>query len=286
MKKGLITIVIPTLNSLPHLERLFPSLEEQTYKNFEVIINDDKRASDDTKKYVLQFNKKFPVKYMRNNIVTAHGRKMGAFAGNGEYVLHLDADMKLSNQLLEGCIMAVKTNNVDALRLPEISYGEGFLTKVKSFERSLYVGDDIVEAARFAKMSAYKAIDGHNIKMTFGEDKDFDIRIEKAGYKIGRIKEPVYHNEGNLKLWKDLKKKFYYGVTSNVLFSTHPEYFLLYGNTVFRAAFFRNWKQLVRHPILSFTMIGLKFLEALAGLCGLIYVKLPLPKDDLKKIWG
>lgn len=285
MKKGLVSIVIPTLNSLSHLKILFPSLVEQTYKNFEVIVNDDKRTIDDTKKYVLQFNKKFPVKYIQQNLVTAHGRKMGTLAGKGEFILHLDADMKLSEKVLEGLLKAVKEDKVDAIRIPEVSYGEGYWTKVKAFERSMYIGDDSIECARFVKVTVDQAIGGHNEKMTFGEDKDFDIKIKNAGFKIGRIKESIYHNEGYLTLWRDLKKKLYYGITANVLFSTHPEYFLLYSNTILRPAFFRNWRKVLNHPVLSMSMFFLKFLESIAGLCGLLYVRLPIPKGDLKKIW-
>ena len=286
MKKGQISVIIPTLNSKAHLERLFISLDQQTYKNFEVIINDDKRTTDNTKIFSLQYKKKFPVKYIQKNIVTAYGRKMGAEAANGEYLLHLDADMKLPGGLLKSCIEVVEKDQCDGLVIPELPYGgEGFWTKVKSFERSLYIGDESIECARFARTSAYNAIGGHNVKMTFGEDKDFDIRMRNAGYKICRISTGILHNEGNLTLQKAIKKKFYYGITANVLFSTHPEYFLLYANTILRPAFFRNWRKILDNPWLSICMIFLKLLESMAGLSGLLYARTPLARGDLKAKW-
>lgn len=285
MKKGLISIVIPTLNSVSHLQRLFQSLEKQTYKNFEVIVNDDKRSADKTKFITSQYNKKFRTKYIQKNTVTAYGRKMGADIAEGEYILHLDADMKLAERLLEEIIRKVVKDKCDVLIIPEISYGEGFWTKVKAFERSMYVGDDAIECARFATMVAYRAVGGHNIKMTFGEDKDFDIRVRKAGFKVCRTNEPIYHNEGHIFLMKLLKKKFYYGITSNVLFSTHPEYFLYYSNTIFRPAFFRNWRKLFNHPVLTLSMFFMKSLETIAGVSGLVYFKSPLASGDLKSKW-
>ena len=277
MKKGLITIVIPTLNSWVQLTRLFSSLENQTYKKFEIIVNDDKRTKDGTKEKLLEYQKKFPVKYIQKNRVTAHGRKMGAYAGQGEFILHLDADMKLSKGLLMECIKRTK-QGCDALVIPEVPYGEqNYWTRVKCFERSLYVGDESIECARFSTTQAYKSVGGHNVNMTFGEDKDFDIRIRAAGYKVCRTKAAI--------LQKAIKKKFYYGITSNVLFDHHPEYFLLYANTIFRPAFFRNWKKLIKHPVLAMSMFFLKMVESTSGLVGLIYSRLPLAKGDLKSKW-
>jgi len=283
MKKGLITIVVPTLNSKNHLRVLLASLEDQSYKEFEVILNDDKRATDNTSDLIKEYKGIIKVKYIQQNNVTAHGRKMGALAGEGEYVLHLDADMKLSSKVLEMCVKKMK-QGYDALVIPEISYGEGFWTKVKAFERSMYVGDESIECVRWCRMSAYKAIDGHNEKMTFGEDKDFDIRLRKAGYKISRTDEPIHHNEGYLTLSRDLRKKFYYGLTANALFSTHPEYLLLYSNTIFRPAFFRNWRKLQKHPFLSMCMFFLKFLESTVGLLGLVYYRVSF-KEVNKTKW-
>ena len=48
-EKGLISIIIPTLNAGEHLKNLLPSLKNQTYENFEVIVNDDIKTKDNTK---------------------------------------------------------------------------------------------------------------------------------------------------------------------------------------------------------------------------------------------
>ena len=51
VEKGLISVIVPALNACKHLEILLVSLEKQTYKNFEVIINDDKKLQTIQKKY-------------------------------------------------------------------------------------------------------------------------------------------------------------------------------------------------------------------------------------------
>lgn len=285
VEKGLISIIIPALNASQHLKNLLFSLEEQTYKNFEVVVNDDKKTTDNTKEVLEKFHKKIKIKYFRENISMAQGRKSGATHAVGEYLLHLDADMSLSPKVLEECIKAID-KGYEALVIPEISYGEGFWSKVRIFERSMYVGDDTVESSRFFKTSVYKSVGGHSEKMVLSEDKDIDLRVRKAGFNVGRISEPIYHNEGKLSLKKDLQKKFFYGRTASILMLTNPAYSIKYGNIVFRPAFFRNWRKLLSHPVLASGVFFMKSLETIAGLLGMISARTPFLKEDIKvHIW-
>lgn len=283
-EEGLISIIIPTLNAGEHLKNLLPSLKNQTYKKFEIIVNDDRKTIDNTKEILKKYSRSFKIIYRQKDVHITLGRKSASVFAKGEYLLHLDADMKLAPKVLESCIKEIKNN--DALVIPEISYGEGFWSKVKIFERSMYVGDDTIESARFFKTSVYKSVGGHNEKMVLSEDKDLDLRVRKSGFIIGRINEPIYHNEGNFSLLNSMKKKFFYGRTASILMLANPAFALKYGNIVFRPAFFRNWRKLLSHPILSSCVFLMKSLETLAGLSGMFSTKLPTVKEDIKiGIW-
>lgn len=285
VEKGLVSIIIPALNAGKYLNNLLPSLEKQTYGNFEVIVNDDKATSDDTGKVLKQFEEKLKIRYMCENVSMAQGRKSGAKHAVGEYQLHIDADMSLSSKVLADCIKEIN-KGYDALVIPEVSYGEGFWSRVRIFERSMYVGDNTIESSRFFKTSVYKAVGGHSEKMVLSEDKDLDLRVRKSGFNVGRIKKPIYHNEGNLSLIKDLKKKFFYGRTASILMLTNPAYSLKYGNIILRPAFFRNWRKLLSHPILATGVFFMKSLETIAGLLGMISVRIPFLKENIKVgIW-
>lgn len=282
--KGLISIVIPTLNAGKHLTNLIPSLQLQTYKKFETIINDDPKTGDNTQEILKRNSEYIKISYLQKNFSMAQGRKEGALLTKGEYILHLDADMKLAPQVLEQCFKEIA--NFDALVIPEVSYGTGFWARAKIFERSMYVGDDTIESARFFKTSVYKSVGGHNEIMVLSEDKDLDLRIRRAGFKVGRITAPIYHNEGNFSIFNSMKKKFFYGRTASILMLTNPAYAVKYGNILFRPAFLRNWKRLLLHPLLASSVFLMKFLETLAGLLGLISSKIPFLKEDIKvAIW-
>jgi len=268
----MISIIVPTINSASHLGVFLDSLKSQTYKNFEVIINDDKRTSDSTDSVIAHYSNDFKIQHLHENISMAQGRKSGSEHAKGQYQLHLDVDMVLSPNVLRSCLDEIK--RCDAIIIPEISFGIGFWAKVRAFERSFYIGDDTVESARFFKSIVYNKVKGHNVDMVFSEDKDLDLRVRAAGFKISRIKEPIYHNEGILRLSNDLKKKFFYGKTAHVFVSLNTRHALRQANVLFRPAFFRQWKRLLKNPLLSISMFILKFLEVIATLLGFIHAKI------------
>ncbi|MEK7504315.1 MAG: hypothetical protein AAB550_02335, partial [Patescibacteria group bacterium] len=71
-----------------------------------------------------------------------------------------------------------------------------------------------------------------------------------------------------------------------ILMLANPAFALKYGNIVFRPAFFRNWRQLVSHPILACSVFLLKSLETIAGILGMLTSKVPFLKEDIKVgIW-
>jgi len=279
MEEGLVSIVVPTKNEEKRLVKLFDSLLTQSYKKYEVIINDDLGTSDKTAEVVKRYQKRFKIKYIRKNKGMAHGRKLGAKEARGEYLFHIDADMTLSPRVIEACVDEMRGGN-DGCVVPEISIGQGYWAAVKSFEKSLYVGDEMMSSARFFRKRVYDAVGGHNEKMVLSEDKDLHLRIKKTGFKIVHIDEPIYHHEGSLNLWKDFKKKFFYGRTAHVFIKDHPDHSVKQANLIFRPAYFRNWKKLVMHPIMALSMFFMKGIEMFAAALGVLSTKLPIPVLD------
>ena len=93
-KNPLISIIIPTLNRYPQLDKVLNDLELQTYKNFEVIVIDQ---SD-------QYNEKFYDKYKINFKLIIQkekalwkARNQGIKLSEAEYILFLDDDSNVSS---------------------------------------------------------------------------------------------------------------------------------------------------------------------------------------------
>lgn len=278
-KKGLVSIIVPTKNEAENLQRLFTSLKTQSYRNFEVIINDDDKTLDNTSSIISKFSSRLDIKHIHDNRSLAHGRLQGSKTARGEFMLHLDADMELTRDVLKSCVEVIKLG-FGAVVIPEIGVGVGFWNTIHSFEKSLYVGDDSVESARFFSTVAYWTVGGYNERMVLFEDKDMDLRIRAAGYGVGRTTQHLYHHEKNFSPIRSLKKKFFYGKTSSIFISSHPRQALKQANLIFRPAYFRHWKKLLTHPVLTVVLLGLKVLETLAVLVGLVSTWIPMFEVD------
>ena len=271
-----ISIIVPAKNSSKNLEKLLLSLINSTYKNFEVIVNDDISSTDNSKSIVDMFNSYYKTTYIKKNLSMAQGRKVAATYASGNILLHLDTDMTISNNLLSE--IARKLNNqYDALVIPEISIGESYWAKVKALEKKMYTGIENLESVRAIKINVYTKVEGHNEKMVFSEDKDLDLRVRRAGYKIGRTVSHLNHHEGEIKLRNTLNKKMRYAETANIFAQEHKKAYRWQLNILHRyILYLRNIKYFFSTPLLYVSLYILKTLEYTFSFIGLIgnYLKI------------
>jgi len=263
----MISVIVTTKNESVHLPSLLESLSEQKYKDFEVIVVDN-GSVDGTKNIA----KKAGARVFDKGPERSFQRNFGVQKAKGEYVLILDADMMLTEDVLKESVAKFEKNSkIGALIIPEKSFGIGFWAKCKAFEREFYVGDETIEAPRFFKKSVFDEFSGYDEKITGPEDWDLPLRMRKAGVEIGRISSYILHNEGKFSPIKSAKKKFYYASHAKVFLKRHPEQVFTAGNLVFRPVFFKKWEKILSYPILSFGMIIIKVAESLGALAGAIW---------------
>ncbi|MBI1870774.1 MAG: glycosyltransferase family 2 protein [Chlamydiae bacterium] len=256
-----VSVIVPTRNSASFLEPCLKSIRDQAYRCFELIVVDNystDRTSQIAQKYADQFLKRGPERSAQRNFGVRHSK--------GMYVLIIDSDMILNPRVMEGCVERVRNDSrVRAVVIPEVSIGEGFWAKCKALERSCYVGDDSMEAARFFDKGVFEELGGYDENIHGGgEDWDLPERVKGVGHGIGRIPYFIEHMEGNLRLFETMRTKYYYGKTIGLYIRKQPVH-AKQKLRLFRPAFFRHRLTLLRHPILSLGMIFMKFCEFLAG---------------------
>ncbi len=268
----LVSVIIPTYNSYNNLKILLDSFKDSEYKNFEIIINDDKRTNDNTEKLVNDYN--FKIIYVRENLKMAQARKKWFEFSSGEVIIHMDSDMKITNNLLSEVVFLIQTH--DALVIPEVSYWTTFWAKCKWLEKKCYDWNPNIESLRVVNRKIYKEIWWHNENMIFSEDKDFDLRVRKAGYNVWRLTENFFwHNEWDLKLLKTLNKKRGYSNTSNLFAIAHPEHYKWQINILNRyLIYLKNYKLFFKYPVIYIGMVYMKTLEFWSGALGLIFSKI------------
>lgn len=272
MNKPLVSLIIPTKNSGLFLENTLKSIKNQTYTPIETILVDG-NSQDNTlnlaKKYktiVYQYNPKVPKGFFD----APHRRNYGVKKAKGKYVYYLDADMELPKELIKEAVELCE-KIYDALILPEDSFGEGVWARAKNLERRCYWEDDTIEAPRFFKKSVWQKVGGLDESLGGGgDDWDMHQKLLETGYKVGRTKAIVRHNEGRLELKKLFRKRFMYGKDSLLYLSKRPKTGTK-SYIPFRSAYFKHLDLFVKRPVDSFFFVVMRTTEYVAGASGIIY---------------
>ena len=128
-------------------------------------------------------------------------RNFGIEKAKGKYVLILDSDMELEKNVLSECVRLVQ-EGARAVAITEISKGIGFWARVRALERSCYLGDNVIEAARFFEKELIQSIGGYDPSIVGAEDWDVHQKILALGVNPLRTKNNIIHHEGKLTFWR------------------------------------------------------------------------------------
>ncbi len=278
----LVSIVVPTRDSAELMRRLLLSCRRSTYPNLEVVINDDPRSRDRMADVVTRFRADgLSISYLTENISMSAGRAVGARHSRGEILLHLDADMQLEPELVGECVRLVGAG-ADALVIPEESFGTTFWARCKWLEKRCYAGVGRIESLRAITRDCYQAVGGHNPNLVFSEDKDLDLRVRAAGYRLARTRARLRHDEGQLTLRTSMAKKRRYAATARAFAREHPGHFAWQANVFYRyALYLRRIDLLARHPLRYLGLLLLKTAEAAAVASGLLAFRADRKDDDV-----
>lgn len=264
-----VSILIHTKNSERTLNRHLQSIKEQTYPILELIVVDN-NSSDKT----CEIARKFTDKVYNKGPERSAQRNFAAKVASGKYLIVPDSDMYLTENVIAECVEICEKNpEIAAVVIPEKSVGIGFWAKVKAFERSFYLGDPIIEAARFFRRKVFWEFNGYDENLTGPEDWDLPERIAQK-YQIGRIKSFVLHDEGNLTLKKLIQRKYYYA------FKVAP-YLEKWGfnpinqKTIYflRPSLYKKIPQMIANPLLGLAVLLMLTCELFAGAAGFVQSK-------------
>lgn len=271
--KPLVSVLVHTKNSERTIKSHLESISNQSYTNLEIIMVDN-NSSDLTLKIAEKLTDGKIFK--KENIYTfgperSAQRNFAARKARGEYFIVPDSDMLLTRNVVGECVEKVVLDpQIKAVVIPEKSVGSGFWSACKALERSCYLKDKTIEAARFFDKNIFWEMGGYDEALTGPEDWDLPQRI-RTKYKIGRIKSFIVHNEGRILLFSLVKKKYYYGLKVSRYIRKHPikstAQQVIY---LLRPAFYRNWRVLLINPVQTLGMIVMLAVEQIAGFIGFL----------------
>ena len=114
MYPKLITVIIPVYNTEQYLTTCLDSLLQQTFQDFEVILVDD-GSKDKTGEICDEYSSRFPkikVIHQKNRGVSA-ARKIGLEMACGKYIISVDADDWMEEDMLESLFFCAEQNAAD-----------------------------------------------------------------------------------------------------------------------------------------------------------------------------
>lgn len=262
----LVSVIITTKNEEKHIADCLDSVKNQSYprESIEIIVVDN-NSTDKTKNIASHYTR---FVYTKGPERSAQ-RNYGARKCRGKYYLYLDADMILSDHVIEECVTKLeKQKDTVALYVPEIIMGESFWCKVRRFERAFYTAT-VIDCVRCIRTDVFHKVGGFDESMSGPEDWDLDKKIRNTG-KVDTILSPVFHNESQFTIAKYVSKKGYYATSFN-------KYITKWGKNDsdikkqlgfyyrFIGVFIENgrWKNLIAHPVLT---VGMYVLRILVGI--------------------
>lgn len=262
----LLSIIIPTKNEQKNIGRLIESIiSDCDYhpNKVEIIVVDHPESIDNTKDIAQSFeNAKVYVKGPERSAQ----RNYGASKASGDILMFLDADMEMPSNSkgkpgLLGEILNYyqNSNNQDnALIIPEQIPGHSLYARARNLEKTTYIGNAKISAARIYPTHVFRKIKGYNESMISAEDWELDRRFRQNGGVVEFLKNYILHNEEDLGFVKAIKKKLYY---AKKLEEYKP------GNQIELNPIYRIFvlvskpKLILKHPIEFMYLLTLKFSE-------------------------
>ena len=263
----LVSVILFTYNAEKYVENNLRSMHNQNLKDIEIILV-DKYSNDRT----IEIAKKFKeVRILNAPIERSTQVNFGAAQAKGKYIFITGVDIEYHPDYLAKAVEKCEQEGYDAVYTSVVTKNESFFGRCKALERLCYVGDDFHESARFIRKDVFLKIGGYDEDLVAGEDYDFQRRLNKEGYRTGRVDVVAeYHLGEEETIGHIIRRSFYYGKTFYAFLTKHKTEGMVQLSPV-RSSFFKHWKIWATHPIHTGGFIFYKVFQYFFGMCGLVY---------------
>lgn len=226
MKRPEVSVIIPAYNAGNYIEKCLLSLQNQTFKDFEIIVIDD--ASQDQTAQIAQ--KYARVIRNRMNFGEGFSRKAGAEAAYGKILAQTDSDVILPSTWLDNIVTNIKQRGMKAVAGGYCaSIGHSFIERFSHLEllfrrKNL---DGYVNTVAFNNFACYRDIFLKYSESTGNyrcEDLRFSFKISKH-HQIYWDKDNGVFHYFRPSVIAYLRQQYYFGRDTIWSYYCYPEMF-------------------------------------------------------------
>ena len=230
------SLIIPVFNRPVEIEELLESLENQTERNFEIVIVEDgseTKCDNIVKKYSDRLNIKY---FHKENSGPGTSRNYGAERASGNYFIFLDSDCIIPEEYIETVTKHLKEKYTDAYGGPDKAHERiRTLQKAVNYSMTSFFTTGGIRGKsekmdkfypRSFNMGYSKDVfqkTGGFSKMRFGEDIDMSIRILKNNFKTQLIKDAFVFHKRRTGINQFFKQIYNSGIARINLYIKYPE---------------------------------------------------------------
>lgn len=232
---GKISFVIPVFNRREEVEELLASMSAQTRGGFEVVLVED-GSTDKSDEVAARYADRLDVKYFfKPNSGPGQSRNYGFERASGDYCIFLDSDCVLPPGYFAVVSDALNAQYLDAFGGPDRAH-EDFTVVQKAINYAMTstfttggIRGSSEKLEKFHPRSfnmgysreVFEKTGGFS-KLRFGEDIDMSIRIHRAGFSTGLIREAYVYHKRRATFRQFFKQVFNSGIARINLYKAHP----------------------------------------------------------------
>lgn len=195
--KGKISVIIPVYNTEKYVRKCIESILGQTYRNFELIIIDD-GSVDDSLNVINGFSdERIQVISKKNEGVSAT-RNLGLDVATGEYILFIDSDDWIEQDMLEVLINNIVKTGADISCCQSDYKIQKSITELEVWNKDKTIEEFLI----------HKIINGSLVNKLINRKFVDNIRFDKN----------VRYGEDALFLWNALNNIQVFCITNRVLY--------------------------------------------------------------------
>lgn len=224
------SIIVPCYNQAEYLGECLQSVLDQTFQDWECIVVNDGSSdnTDEIAKNWLEKDNRFKYFYQENAGLSA-ARNKGIENANGEFILPLDADDKISKNY---CKLAIEEFENDSEL--KVVYCEaerfGFVSgkwNLPVFSLLNLTTTNQFFCSAFFRKTEWSKVNGYDVNLIYGwEDWDFWIAILKENGKVKQIKELCFFYRTKQRSMVKNMTQENYDFSNNYIARKHIEFFL------------------------------------------------------------